>query len=82
MFFSYWRLGVFALNGVETKEDHQMEMRWCLIALKSLCRFLLFGMCVLRWTQDDCVARKLPKEVRLTEISQCNDRRMCNNADK
>jgi hypothetical protein len=33
-----------------------MEMQWCLIALKSLCRFLLFGMCVLlldAWTQDD-----------------------------
>jgi hypothetical protein len=38
---------VFGFNSVETKEDHQMEMRWCLIALKSLCCFLLFGMCVL-----------------------------------
>ncbi len=38
---------MFGFNSVETKEDHQMEMRWCLIALKSLCCFLLFGMCVL-----------------------------------
>jgi hypothetical protein len=29
------------------KEDGGMEMRWCLIALKPLCHFLLFGMYVL-----------------------------------
>jgi len=29
------------------KEDRGMEMRWCLIALKPLCHFLLFGMYVL-----------------------------------
>jgi hypothetical protein len=28
------------------KEDHQMEMWWGLIALKPLCHFLLFGVCV------------------------------------
>jgi hypothetical protein len=28
------------------KEDHRMEMRWCLVALKPLCRSLLFGVCV------------------------------------
>jgi hypothetical protein len=35
------------------KEDHRMEMWWCLIALKPLCHFLLFGMYVMlldaRW---------------------------------
>jgi hypothetical protein len=31
----------------ENKEDHRMEMRWGLIALKPLCCFLMFGMCVL-----------------------------------
>ncbi len=68
------------------KEDHRMEMRWCLIALKPLCHFLLFDMYVMLLdSQDDCVAtqsRELPSEVPSAEISRCNGRRMCNSATK
>jgi len=61
-----------------------MEMQWCLIALKPTCRFLLFGVCVCvccYWTQDDCVLRELPSEVRSIEILRSNGRRMCNSED-
>jgi len=53
-----------------------MEMQWCLIALKPLCHFLLFGMYVL--LLDDYVA----SEMHLVEISRCNNGRMCNNSNK
>jgi len=59
-----------------------MEMWLCLIALKSLCRFLLFGMCVLLLTHHDYVARELPSEMRSTEISWCSSGRMSSSADK
>jgi hypothetical protein len=46
LFFCWW-LGVFALNGVDTRKIIEWRCGGVLIALKPLRRFLLFGVCVL-----------------------------------
>ncbi len=45
---------------------------WCVCVCVCVCCY---------WTQDDCVLRELPSEVRSIEILRSNGRRMCNSED-
>jgi hypothetical protein len=67
MYFFLFVAGSVCFQQCGDKEDHRMEIWWCLIALNSLCCFILFGMCVL--LLDDCLASELPNEVCSVEIS-------------
>jgi hypothetical protein len=48
MFFSCLRLVVFTQNDMETRKNIDGDAA-VFMALKSLCRFLLFGLCMLLW---------------------------------
>ncbi len=43
----FW-LGVFSDNGMETRKNTYGDVV-VFMALKSLCHFLLFGLCMLLW---------------------------------
>jgi len=64
------------------KEGNRMEMCRCLVALKCWCRILCLVCMCYRWTQDDGVARELPREMHLTEISLSNCKRICYRENK
>jgi hypothetical protein len=53
-FFFYLRLVVFIHNGMETRKSTDGDVV-VLTALKYLCSFLLFGMCMLLWILLGCV---------------------------
>jgi hypothetical protein len=51
------------------KEKHWMEMWWCFMTLKYLCRFFLFEMCVLLDAEWLC-GKGAAKRSALDKISQ------------
>ncbi len=59
--------GSFCSQWCGDKKDHQMEMRWCLIAFKPLCCFLLFCVCV--------VARRMMSKWQRSYQGRCTRRK-------